>query len=250
VNEGGPASLIQLDSTPSLEEEIPLSANALRALTRWRARHGEIFTAVDPIGSFYRIRLTALEANGGRAIAFERLPVPSESRARIEIYQALPEKERFELILQKLTELGVMRIVPFISRRSTTLEERDAVQKKSHRWPEVILRAARQCRRAMLPELFPVMDWDSASYLASSADLRLMLLEKEATWTLKEALSGEHPARSALLVGPEGGFHSSEVEDARNMGFLPVSLGPRILRTETAAIAASAILQYAVGDLG
>jgi 16S rRNA (uracil1498-N3)-methyltransferase len=233
-----------------LETEVILPAAAVEALRCWQARPGEIVTVVDPELSCYRARLTFLEADQGRAIPFEKSRLPLESRVAIEVYQALPEKERFELILQKLTEIGVTRIVPYRSQRSITLEERDAGQRKSHRWPEVILRAARQCRRAMLPELYPVVSWDEATYLANHAELKLMLFEGDAPWTLKEALNGARPDRVALLVGPEGGFAPEEVEDARQMGFLPVSVGPRILRTETAAIVGAALLQYTLGDLG
>jgi 16S rRNA (uracil1498-N3)-methyltransferase len=250
INEGGPASLVRLAAVPELDTEVILQAAAVEALRRWQARPGEIVTVVDPEQTCYRARLTSLEADQGRAIPFEKSLRSLESRVAIEVYQALPEKERFELILQKLTEIGVARVVPYVSRRSVTLEERDAGQRKSHRWPEVILRAARQCRRAMLPELYPVVSWDEATYLASHAELKLMLFEGDAPWTLKEALNGARPDRVALLVGPEGGFAPEEVEDARQMDFLPVSVGPRILRTETAAIVGAALVQYALGDLG
>jgi 16S rRNA (uracil1498-N3)-methyltransferase len=250
INEGGPGSLIKLVSVPELESEVVLPAAAVEALRRWQARPGEIVTVVDPEQTCYRARLVSLEADRGRAIPFEKSPRPLESRVAIEVYQALPEKERFELILQKLTEIGVTRVVPYVSRRSVTLDERDAGQRKSHRWPEVILRAARQCRRAMLPELYPVVSWDEATCLANHAELKLMLFEGDAPWNLRDALNGVRPDRVALLVGPEGGFAPEEVEDARQMGFLPVSVGPRILRTETAAIVGAALLQYALGDLG
>jgi 16S rRNA (uracil1498-N3)-methyltransferase len=241
---------VSLETVPELEVEVPLSPAAVAALARWEARAGEIVTVVDPLNTAYRARLTELSEERGRAVPFQRFARYPESPVAIEVYQALPEKERFELVLQKLTELGVARIVPFVSRRSSTLEERDAGQRKSHRWPDVVLRAARQCRRAILPELYPVVTWDEATYLANHADLRLMLFEGEAPWTLREGLGGERPDRIALLVGPEGGFAPEEVEDARGMGFLPVSVGPRLLRTETAAIAAAAAVQYALGDLG
>jgi len=250
VNRGGAASLVRLDAVPTLDVETILPAAAVAALQCWEARPGEVVTVVDPQQTFYRARLTVLSEEEGRAVPFDRLLRPLESGLAIDVYQALPEKERFELILQKLTEVGATRVVPYVSRRSSTLEERDAVQKKSHRWPDVVLRAAKQCRRALIPELFPVLSWDEATYLAGHADLKLMLFEGNAPWTLKEALRDERPARIALLVGPEGGFAQEEVDEARQMGFLPVSLGPRILRTETAAIVGAALLQYALGDLG
>jgi 16S rRNA (uracil1498-N3)-methyltransferase len=250
INEGGLASLVRLAAVPELDTELILPSAAVEALRRWQARPGEIVTVVDPEQTCYRARLTSLETGRGRAIPFEKPLRPFESRVAIEVYQALPEKERFELILQKLTEIGVARIVPYVSGRSVTLEERDAGQRKSHRWPEVVRRAARQCRRAMLPELYPVVSRDEATWLASHAELKLILFEGDAPWTLKEALNGARPDRVALFVGPEGGFAPEEVEDARQLGFLPVTLGPRILRTETAAIVGAALLQYALGDLG
>ena len=248
VNSGGPASIVRLESVPSLETVYPLCAAALTALAAWRARPGAIVTLVDPEQTCYRARLVA-SGEAWQVVPFERLNRPAESRVDLQVYHALPEKERFELVLQKLTELGATRIVPMTTRRSATLEERDAGQKKSHRWPEVVLRAARQCRRAMLPELGTVTAWDGATAAAARADLRLILYEGEAGWGFDEALAGQRPGRVALLVGPEGGFAPEEVAEARDLGFLPVSLGPRILRTETAAIAAAAVLQYALGDL-
>lgn len=250
ANNGGAGSIVHLEAVPVPESEVTLPVSAVAALDRWQARPGEIVTVVDPQQTCWRARLTGLGTAAAKAVIFQRLARPVESAIEIVVYQALPEKERFELILQKLTELGVTRIVPYTSRRSTTPEERDAGQKKSHRWPDVLLRAARQCRRAMLPELAPVLSWDGAVYEAARADLRLMLFEGDAPWTLREALAGERPSRIALLVGPEGGFAPEELEEARGMGFLPVSVGPRILRTETAAIVGAALLQYELGDLG
>jgi 16S rRNA (uracil1498-N3)-methyltransferase len=172
-----------------------------------------------------------------------------ESPLAVEVYQALPARERFELVVQKLTELGVARIVPVETCRSSTLAERDAGQAKSHRWPDIILRAARQCRRAMLPELYPALDLAAVLDLAGPADLKLLLYEGEAVLTLAAALAGPRPQRVALLVGPEGGFAADEVAAAQAAGFQAVSLGPRLLRTETAAIVAAALVQGLCGDL-
>lgn len=248
VNGGGPDSVLHLETIPVCEQEFGLGPQAVAVLSHWGARPGEIFTAVDPERACWRVRLTE-SGKTPRGVPFARLSRPSESRLAIEVYQALPEKERFELVLQKLTELGVSRIVPVETSRSTTLAERDADQAKSHRWPEVVLRAARQCRRAMLPELFEIADLTAALRMADAAELKLMLYEGEETWSFAEALGRLRPERVALLVGPEGGFTVDEVDAARAAGFLPVSLGPRILRTETAAIAGAALLQGLLGDL-
>lgn len=250
VNGGGPGSLLQLPVVPVCEREIDLGPASLAVLHRWSARPGEILTATDPAGAVWRLRLTGLGATA-YGIPFVRLGRPAESPLAIDVYQAVPAKERFELVLQKLTELGVTRIVPVVTQRSTTPAQRDAGQPKSHRWPAVILRAAKQCRRARLPELYPATALAGALALAmaGTAELKLLLYEGEQTWTLTEAIGDLRPAHVALLVGPEGGFAAGEVAAARAAGFLPVSLGPRILRTETAAIAATALLQGLLGDL-
>ena len=248
VTGGGDGSILRLGRVPTLGQEIVLDCGNRLALDCWRARPGEILTAMDEQNECYRMRLTQTGENL-RGTPFARLKRSVESSLHLEVYQALPEKERFELVLQKLTELGVSRIAPVETLRSSTQAQRDAGQAKSHRWPEVILRAAKQCRRASLPELYSSVSFAAASTLASAAELKLMLYEGEGVCSVTAALGRRRSARVALLVGPEGGFAAEEVAAARAAGFLPVSLGPRILRTETAAIAATALLQGLLGDL-
>jgi 16S rRNA (uracil1498-N3)-methyltransferase len=249
VNNGGNRSIVRLSQVPELEREVNLEDRAATALAAWQARPGAIITVVDPPQQHYRARLVTAATGGFAAVPFQPVARPAESRLAVEVYQALPHKERFELVLQKLTELGVARIVPFTSARSATLAGRDAGQKKSHRWPEVVRRAARQCRRAMLPELDRCRTWNEALALAQPAELKLLLYEGEAAMTLGPILAEFGVERVALMVGPEGGFAPEEVAAAKACGFRPVGLGPRILRTETAAIVATAILQYVLGDL-
>lgn len=208
-----------------------------------------IVSIVDAAGEMWRARLTEVGEDGGFLVPFQRAPRSLESLLQLTVYQALPEKERFELILEKLTELGVTRIVPFVSLHSSTPEERDAKQQKSHRWPDVLRRAAVQCRRGMIPELSPCLSLTNAFVSARNADLRLFLYEGEGATSLKNILETRDGKNVALMIGPEGGFAPTEVNEARLHGFLPVSLGPRILRTETAAISAATMLQFALGDL-
>ncbi|HKI51177.1 MAG TPA: 16S rRNA (uracil(1498)-N(3))-methyltransferase [Geothermobacteraceae bacterium] len=249
-NNGGPASLLQLVESPvQLEIEVAASAATVAALTSWQARPGEIFSVVGSAGDWYRARLLELSSTTACFVPFARIIQSSESSLQLTVCQALPDKERFELVLEKLTELGASRIVPFQSELSTSLAERDARQKKSHRWPDLIVKAAKQCRRGMLPELYPVQSFDQALYLAAQANLKLMLYEGDCDWPLTETLDADFTSSVALLIGPEGGFSAAEVSAARSLGILPVSLGPRILRTETAAITAAAILQHRLGDL-
>jgi len=250
VNEGGAGSLIRLPVTPTLEQETILAGDAATALAAWQARSGEIFTVVDPENLHYRVRITSGGPDRFCCIPFARLAEATESSLRIDVLHALPSKERFELVLEKLTELGVFRVVPMETPHSSTLAERDAHQRKSHRWPHLLRRAGRQCRRAMLPELYAPADFATALTLVAEAEVKLLLDETEAPWTLKEGIGQLRPQSVALLIGPEGGFSRQEVALAQQAGVLPVRLGPRILRTETAAIAATTLVQGLIGDLG
>lgn len=249
VNRGGVASLIRLESIPPLEKELALSPESARALAFWQARPGQIITLTGPENRYYRGRLTTRTDSEARVVPFAELPAPVESPLQITVFQALPEKERFELVLQKLTEIGVHRIVPFQSQRSTTLEERDALQRKSHRWPDVLLRAARQCRRAMIPELGTIADWPQVMDQAKETSLALLLYEGEGGQGLGRILQQAQPSSLSLIIGPEGGFSAMEVAAAEERGAVTVSLGPRILRTETAAIMAAGVCQAFCGDL-
>jgi len=249
INDGGPPSLIRLSREPVLEKEQVLEGQAGTSLLLWKCPPGAILSVMAPDGTYFRARIAHLKPSPV-IIPFQRVARPLESPIQIDIFHALPEKERFELVLEKITEIGVSRIVPFTSKRSTTLGERDAKQKKSHRWPDIVRKAALQCRRPVLPELYPVLDWSQALTLAEGADLRLILFEKDAPWTLKEILERESPQRISVMIGPEGGFDPEEIDSARSSGFLPVTLGGRLLRTETAAILGAALIQYHCGDLG
>ena len=251
VNRGGAKSLILLEIPPTVEEEVRFSQQANENLALWQARVGEIVTVCDPEGTFFRARITSMEKAGAKAVVFKRLAHSLESSLRIDVYQALPEKERFELILQKLTEIGVYRIIPYLSERSTTLERRDAGQKKSHRWPDILLRAAKQCRRGIIPALSVVLAWEQALSEARQADITLVLSEKEETGRLKDFLQTVvKPRHVALFIGPEGGFSPRELTELAASNFICLSLGSRILRTETAAIVGSALIQSFCGDLG
>lgn len=246
VNKGGLQSVIRLDRPALLETEMALPPDAVRALSFWSARPGTILTIVDNRDGAYRARLV----NDERVVPFRKLGSKNLAAVPLVLYQALPDKERFELVLQKSVELGVRRIVPFVSLRSTTLEERDARQRKSHRWPDVVLRAAKQCRRPDIPELAPVMNFTDVLDEARRWDRALMLYEGDTSCRLRDALNDLPVSSAALIVGPEGGFEPSEIQRVSGAGIIPVTLGSRILRTETAAIAGVTLAQFFMDELG
>jgi 16S rRNA (uracil1498-N3)-methyltransferase len=164
----------------------------------------------------------------------------------ITLLQSVPRGERMDLIVQKTTELGVTRIVPVLSQHGTSKPPPG----RSTRWRTIAEEAARQCGRADVPSVAEPATLSAAldSLGGSTGEARLLLWEGEHDESLHRVLS-PGPRHVALLVGSEGGFAAAEVEACRRAGFQPVGLGPRILRTETAAIVAVALAQAAAGGL-
>ncbi len=168
---------------------------------------------------------------------------------RITVCQALPKGDKIDLILQKGTELGAHDFWLFGGRRSVAKIRDDQQSSKLERWNRITSGAARQCGRSDIPEV----TW-RPSFIEAANDtdqeLRLILWEGEREHSLKEMLSAaSKPSSVIVAIGPEGGFDPLEVRHFLQHGFLPVSLGSRIMRTETASIAILAVIQYIWGDM-
>ena len=181
----------------------------------------------------------------------------SESPLEIILLQGMAKGGRMEIIIQKGTELGVSSIRPFLTERSVPRLGEQGIEKRLHRWRRVAVEAAKQCDRALLPAIEEPVTFDEA--IVGHGDcLKLIPWEMEKSTGLREVLEQYRPeiempgkvAKVVVLIGPEGGLARESVEMACREGFQPVTLGPRVLRTETAAIALLAVLQYALGDLG
>lgn len=229
------------------DEVITLSAEILHHLGAvLRLSPGEEIVLLDGLGNLSRCRIESLDRRSGTARVLQRWR-EEESAFPVHLLQALPKGDKMDLVLQKGTELGVSAFVPVLAGRSISRTE-TGQGKRLIRWERIVREAARQCHRPSLPSLSPPLPLAEA-LAECNAELRLMLWEGESR-PLAEALPAAAPREAAILVGPEGGFSPQEAELARRAGFLPVRIGPRILRTETAGFAASSILQYLYGDLG
>ncbi len=239
---------IVLDRKVSIGKEFLIKGPPLEALCFQGGRVGTLVTLTDLEGNDFRGRVTRLCKTEGSIFIFSAFSSPTESSLEIILLQALPEKERMELIIQKTTELGVSTVLPFQSEKSISLREREAKQRKAHRWQHIAIKAVQQSRRAKVPYVGECRPLEKVLGDLGEDGLKILLWEKEGE-NLKSVLR-QHPNRKmCVMVGPEGGFTKGEVHWARKKGFIPVKLGQRILRTETAAIVLVGILQYELGDL-
>ncbi len=230
-------------------EPISLTGPLAHQLGRvLRMRPGDHIVLLDNSGWAVEVELDQLTPSRVQAHPVTRWQPQTEPRARLCLYQALTSEKKFDWVLQKGTELGVSLFVPVITRRS--LLQSDISAKKLERWRRIITEAAEQSGRARLPELTPPMPLEQA-LADSTGDLGLIATIEPGAWPLKTALESgvPLPQRVNLFIGPEGGFEPAEVELARQNNFQPISLGPRILRTETAGIVALAIILYVLGEM-
>lgn len=168
---------------------------------------------------------------------------------RVSVVLSIIKGERMDWCLAKLVELGVGRIVPLCAERSVVRLEPARAERRLERYRSQVRAAAQQSRCALLPRVEAIGGLEAALAAVADAGLKLLLWEDARAIPLRSALPADAPGAVAVMVGPEGGFTTAEVESAVAAGFVAVSLGRRILRAETAAVAGAAILAYALGDI-
>jgi 16S rRNA (uracil1498-N3)-methyltransferase len=177
-------------------------------------------------------------------------PSARESHLEISLAQSLLKGEKMDTLIQKATELGVKAILPFFSSRSVPLLEKSQGLKRHYRWEKIAIEASKQCGRGVVPKIEPLQGYPEMLQTAFQESLRLIFWEKGGA-RLKEVLGVlKEKTKVFFIIGPEGGLSQEEVEHARRMGFIPVTFGQRILRSETASLCLLSILQYEWGDIG
>jgi 16S rRNA (uracil1498-N3)-methyltransferase len=236
-----------------------------------RLRPGERMLLLDNSGWQYVVALNALVGDRVTGTVERKELAGGEPRTKLTMYVALLRPERFEWALQKGTELGVSAFVPVICERSTIADADELSERKVERWRRIVREAAEQSRRGKLPRLAPALFFPAACEQAVRRGQALLLWEGAGVAPLRRVLRGlsqpdveaaigirgasldprssAHPFSIALFSGPEGGFSTGEFETASRYGIIPVTLGPRTLRAETAPLVAAAAIFYEMGDL-
>jgi 16S rRNA (uracil1498-N3)-methyltransferase len=208
-----------------------------------RLSAGDALTLFDGRGFEVDARLEGRGRDLCAILGARRVPV-RESALRITLIQCLAGSDKMDWIVQKAVELGVTCVQPVSSRRAVVRLAGERAQRRVEHWRQIAIAACEQCGRNVVPEVRPLLTFEQA---VADADGQRLVLHPEGGVPLRGAnLSVAEPI--SLLVGPEGGFDTDELQAARGHGFVPLTLGPRVLRTETAGMAVLAALHALIGD--
>ncbi|MCC6175497.1 MAG: 16S rRNA (uracil(1498)-N(3))-methyltransferase [Chloroflexi bacterium] len=226
----------------------PLAHQMARVL---RLQTGDRVMLVDGTGNEAIVRLEAVSGQAVSGHMESRRPSRPEPGLRVVLYQALVLREKFEVVLQKGTEVGVSTFVPVWCERSIVSKSDAIDERRLERWRRIVTEAAEQSERGTIPAVEPPLPFQAALTHALASGPTLIAWERERTRSLRAALRDTLPRGSTLsiFVGPEGGFSNLEIDAARDAGAIAASLGPRILRTETAGPVIAALALYEAGDM-
>ncbi len=214
-----------------------------------RCKIGEKLEVCDN-NNEYICEITDIEKSVVTLDILEKIDIKRESDLKVKLYQGLPKGPKMEVILQKLTEVGVDEIILVQTKRSVAKVDDKKEDKKIERWERIIYEAAKQSKRGKIPKLRGVLSFKEALEEMKSNDFNIIPYENERTKSIKKSLKGVNINNIGIFVGPEGGFDETEIQSVEDIGGQSVSLGPRILRTETASIVASSIVLYELSDIG
>lgn len=216
-----------------------------------RMQPGRQLTVLDGQGNAYLAEITAIDKEQVTCRLLDREQLHTEPNIKITLVQGLPKGDKLESIIQKCTEIGVQRIIPLAARRSVVKLEGKKASERRERWQRVAEEAAKQCRRTVIPEVTNLSTWDEVIKNINPGALLLLPWEDEKNTPLRQVLQEvDYPGEVYIFVGPEGGFETEEVNKASAAGGHKITLGPRILRTETAGPTALAMVLYHYGEIG
>ena len=232
-----------LKESPALTGE-----NARHAVKSLRLRPGESLTVCDKDGFDHLCEVEAVTQQGEvRLIERACAKNQSEPSVFVTLYQGLPKGDKMELIVQKAVELGVCAIVPVHMERCVSRPDEKALSKKGERWQKIAEEAAKQSGRGVIPRVCPALTLKAAAQRAAGDDLTLTCFEGGGERL--QSIGYENVKSISVFIGPEGGLEETEVSLLKENGAVTVTLGPRILRTETAPLMLLSVLMYQTGNI-
>ena len=212
-----------------------------------RLKEDDEITVCDKNGHDYYCSIKSITKDEVICWILKKEASLAEPNILITLYQGVPKGDKLETVIQKCVELGCIKIVPVAMKRSVAVIKDK--EKKKQRMQRIAYEAAKQCGRAKIPEVCQVLSFKEAVNDSKNSDLKLLPYESESVNGLKSALLKNKDAKTiSVFIGPEGGFADEEIDLAKESGFEIVTLGPRILRTETAPLACISAIMYELGD--
>ena len=212
-----------------------------------RLKEDDEIIVCDKEGTDYHCSIKSLGKDAVEAWILKKEVSSSEPPIEITLYQGVPKGDKLETVIQKCVELGGVKIVPVAMKRSVAVIKDK--EKKKQRMQKIALEASKQCGRAKVPEVLEVLSFKEAIADAKENDLKILPYEAENKQKLKDILlENKNSIKIAIFIGPEGGFDEEEIKLAKDNGFKTVTLGPRIMRTETAPLACISAVMYELGD--
>lgn len=236
-----------IDPSQIEEDLVHVSGEeAKHALKVLRLGKGDALTLLDGTGLAYDAAVEQTDKDAFTARIVHTYQSPTEPRTRVTLYQGLCKADKMEWIIQKCIEAGIYRIVPIVTEHCVAREGSD---NKQVRWQRIAKEAAKQSGRGIIPQVAEVMPMDEAVLEMARNEAIYLLWEQEKARGLDASSAGPRPASAALVIGPEGGISQAEAEDLKAAGAISLSLGPRILRTETAGLVALSALMCCWGEM-
>ena len=217
-----------------------------------RLKPGDSIRLFDGQGFEYEADIQRLLANRVEIRIRHKYPATKESPIQIAVAPALLKEKKMDRLLRHLCELGITHWVPFIAERSVSRPDPERLTAREGRWNKIVKESCKQCQRARLPEISKIMSFEEVVQYGQTCDLKIVFYENESAALHSLISSSRQPApkKILLILGPEGGFSDQEIEKVKAAGFVVAGLGPRILRAETATMAACTLIQYLFGDMG
>jgi len=214
-----------------------------------RLKSGDELVLCDGRGNDYIALIANIDKEKVTVNITEQKKNQNEPLALVTLFQGIPKSDKMDFIIQKCVEIGIMSIVPIITEHVVVkVDQKEAVNKRVERWNKISFEAAKQSERGIVPKIAAPMEFHDALHMVGGKYSAVIPYEKETKVGLKSFIEGIKGEKEiAVFIGPEGGFAESEVREAVKHGAVPVTLGPRILRTETAGIFVLTILMYELG---
>lgn len=235
---------IRKDSIDIIGEDVTHISKVLRL------RIGEHIILCDGQGMDYYVSIEDMDKHSVKTRILNKEPSMTEPNINVVLYQGIPKSTKMDVIIQKCTELGVSTIVPVINARSVVkLSDEKDEKKKVERWQRIALEAAKQSHRGKIPKVEMPLVYEEALRKAAEMDLSLIPYELEKNNKLKDMIRGKIIHDIGVFIGPEGGYEDAEIVAAIESGIVPVTLGPRILRTETAGSAVLSCIMYELDEM-